>query len=153
LLSAFRLVFGAAFFVFLTDVLSSAASSFPQGLHTRPPSGPVLLYGVTVNRLLQMSQFSNCPGIGFAFLYIFAKASSSASLPEPSESCPFLDFLAFFFAAAFEVAFDFSSFRLRFFGFAGLRGSGRVASACAVATSPSVAGCAPSVAAGALPAP
>jgi len=60
---------------------------------------------------------------------MFANASSSNSLPEPSETCPFFDFLAFFLAAAFEAAFDFSSFRLRFLGLAGLAGCGGVTSA------------------------
>lgn len=51
---------------FLTGFLSSAffrfsssANSFPQGVHSNPPSGPVLLYGVTVNRFPQISQLAN----------------------------------------------------------------------------------------------
>lgn len=45
----------------------------------RPPFGPVLLYGVTVNRLLHISQFSNWPGVGRDLSYIISVAMTSSS--------------------------------------------------------------------------
>jgi hypothetical protein len=112
------------------------ASSFPHGVHSKPPSGPVLLYGVTVKRLLQISQCSNCPGAGRAFLYI--SFPSSFSYSESSSSSSGSPFLGFFLGFAFALPLPFlSSFflllmasiasfssRLRFFLLASVSGGG-----------------------------
>lgn len=61
--------------------LSPSTCFLEQSAQRRPPFGPVLLYAVTVKRLLQISQFPSWPGIGrcFSFIISFAKASSSSS--------------------------------------------------------------------------
>jgi len=88
---------------------ASFASSFAHGLQSRPlPLGPALVYGVTVNRLPQISQFANCPAFGAV-----ARSISSTSSSSSSESCKrFFCFWNFFEALILSIAFC-SSF-LRF---------------------------------------
>ena len=88
----------AAFF----SAFASFTISFPHGVQRSPPSGPALLYGVTVKRLLQISQFSSCPGSGLAFLYMSMTSSKSESSSEPF----------FFFFDAFLAALPFFIFAM-----------------------------------------
>src|SRR3569833_2422166 len=73
------------FFFFFLDLSSSAASSFPHGLQSRPPSGSAREYGVTVKRLEHRAQFSIWPGRGFLDASKMASARRSSSLSSPPE--------------------------------------------------------------------
>lgn len=64
------------FLAFALAADSPFVSNLPHGAHSNPPSGPVLLYGVTVKRFPHVSQFSSCPGMGLDFLYILSITSS-----------------------------------------------------------------------------
>lgn len=94
---AFLTVFFSAFF----PLFSSATNSLPHGVHSNPPSGPSLLYGVTVNRLLQISQFASWPGNCLLFSI---KSASSRKSSSSSSSLSSSSLRAFFLAAAFSFA-------------------------------------------------
>ena len=113
LLSNFLRIFRWTGLAAFSAILASFTISLPHGVQSKPPSGPALLYGVTVKRLSQSSQFSSCPGSFLAFLYMSITSKSESSSSEP----PFFFFFGAFFLAAFPfliLAMASSWSRLRF---------------------------------------